>query len=108
MDPQYIFWIATTVIGLMIAALAWFIKRLVSELEAKIARTEKANGERMDALEKRMEKQEDRYDNLLKQLPEKYALRDDLIRLAQNISAEIGSLRDLIINALRDKEGPKC
>jgi len=110
MDPNYSFWVATTVIGLMVAALAWFIKRLVSELENKIAASDKANRERMDALEKRVDRQEDRYDMLLTQLPEKYALRDDLIRMSQNISAELGALRDLIIRALgrNGKEGSEC
>ena len=106
MEPQYSFWLITGVIGLMVAALAWFMKRLVGELEAKIARTEKANSERMDALEKRIDRQDDRYDDLLKQLPEKYALRDDLIRMAQNIESQLSNIRDLIITNMR--EGPKC
>jgi len=106
---QYSFWVVTSVIGLMIAALAWFMKRLVSELEAKIARSEKANRERMDALEKRIDRQDDRYDQLLTQLPEKYALRDDLIRMTQNIEAQLSRIRDLIINGFRgEKEGPRC
>lgn len=106
MDPQYSFWVLTTAVGLMIAALAWFIKRLVGELEAKIARSEKTTCERMDALEKRIDRQDDRYDDLLKQLPEKYALRDDLIRMAQNIESQLSQIRDLIITNMR--EGPKC
>jgi DNA repair ATPase RecN len=103
MDPQqYGFWITTTVAGLMIAALAWFIKRLFSELEAKIARSEKAACDRMDAMEKRVDRQDDRYDDLLKQLPEKYALRDDLIRMAQNIESQLSQIRDLIITSIRE------
>lgn len=105
MEAQYGYWAVTGMIGLMVAALAWFIKRLVSELEVKIARSEKSACERMDALEKRMDKQEDRYDNLLVQLPEKYALRDDLIRMSQNIEAQLAQIRDLIVSALREGRG---
>lgn len=108
MEDQYTYWIITGVTGLMVAALAWFIKRLVSELEAKIAHSEKATSDRMDALEKRMDKQEDRYDKLLIQLPEKYALRDDLIRMTQSIEAQLGQIRDLIVNGIREREGPRC
>jgi len=88
MESQYAFWAATGAVGLMVAALAWFIKRLVSDLEAKIERGEKRAGERMAALEKRIDKQEERYDRLITLLPEKYALRDDLIRMTQNIEAQ--------------------
>lgn len=105
MDPQYTYWIITGVIGLMVAALGWFVKRLVSDLEAKIARSEKTTCERMDGLEKRMDKQEERYDRLITQLPEKYALRDDLIRMTQDINAQLTQIRELIVNGLRDREG---
>lgn len=102
---QYAHWIVTTAVGLMVAALAWFIKRLVAELEEKIERSERATGTRMDALDKRMGRQEDRYDTLLTQLPEKYALRDDLIRMTQNIEGQLSQIRELIVNGFRDREG---
>ena len=102
---QYAHWIVTTAVGLMVAALAWFIKRLVAELEEKIERSERATGARMDALDKRMGRQEDRYDTLLTQLPEKYALRDDLIRMTQNIEGQLSQIRELIVNGFRDREG---
>lgn len=102
---QYAHWIVTTAVGLMVAALAWFIKRLVTELEEKIERSERATGARMDALDKRMGRQEDRYDTLLTQLPEKYALRDDLIRMTQNIEGQLSQIRELIVNGFRDREG---
>ena len=102
---QYAHWIVTTAVGLMVAALAWFIKRLVAELEEKIERSERATGARMDALDKRMSRQEDRYDTLLTQLPEKYALRDDLIRMTQNIEGQLSQIRELIVNGFRDREG---
>ena len=104
-ESQYAFWAATGAIGLMVAALAWFIKRLVGDLEAKIERGEKSAGERMDALEKRIDKQEERYDRLITLLPEKYALRDDLIRMTQNIEAQLGQIRELIIGGFKEKEG---
>ncbi len=31
MEAQYAYWIVTFAVGLMVAALAWFIKRLVAE-----------------------------------------------------------------------------
>lgn len=102
---QYAYWIVTFLVGLMVAALAWFIRRLISELEDKIERSEKATGARMDALEKRVGRQEDRYDMLLTQLPEKYALRDDLIRMSQNIEAQLSQIRELIVNGFRDRDG---
>ena len=105
MEAQYAYWIVTFAVGLMVAALAWFIKRLVSELEGRIARSEKTTLERMDALEKRMDRHEERYVRLLIQLPEKYALRDDLIRMSQNIEAQLGQIRELIVNGFREKEG---
>jgi DNA repair ATPase RecN len=108
MEAQYAYWIITGAVGLMVAALAWFIKRLVAELESKIERSEKTTCERMDALEKRMDKQEERYDRLLTQLPEKYALRDDLIRMTQNIESQLSQIRELIVNGFRDKEGTGC
>lgn len=105
MEARYAYWIVTFAVGLMVGALAWFIKRLVAELESKIERSEKTTGERMEALEKRMDRQEDRYDLLLTQLPEKYALRDDLIRMTQNIEAQLSQIRELIVSGLREKEG---
>jgi len=105
MEARYAYWVVTTAVGLMVAALAWFIRRLIAELESKIERSEKVTGERMDALEKRMSRQEDRYDMLLTQLPEKYALRDDLIRMTQNIEAQLSQIRELIVNGFREKEG---
>ena len=107
MEARYAYWVVTFSVAVMVAALAWFIKRLVADLEHKIERSEKVAGERMDALEKRMDRQEDRSDALLTQLPEKYALRDDLIRMTQNIEAQLSQIRDLIVNALKDKEGFK-
>ena len=104
MEPQYAHWVVTSAVGLMVAALAWFIKRLVTELEEKIERSEKATGARMDALDRRMGRQEDRYDMLLTQLPEKYALRDDLIRMTQNIEAQLSQIRELIVNGFLDRE----
>ena len=105
MGSEYAYWVVTGAVGLMVGTLAWFIRRLVAELEAKIERGEKATRDRMDALEKRMEKQEERYDRLLTLLPDKYALRDDLIRMSQNIEAQLGQIRELIVNGFREKEG---
>lgn len=91
-------WIATTVIGLMITALGWFIKRMVSELEKKIERSDAANKERFEALEKRIEKQDERMDQMVKDLPRTYALRDDLIRMTQAIEARLDKIHDLLMN----------
>jgi DNA repair ATPase RecN len=104
MNSGYAYWAVTGAVGLMVGSLAWFIKRLVTELETKIARGEKSACDRMDALEKRMDKHEERYDRLLTQLPEKYALRDDLIRMSQNIESQLGQIRELILSALRERE----
>ena len=105
MESEYVYWVVTGAVGLMVGTLAWFIRRLIADLEAKIERGEKATRDRMDALEKRMEKQEERYDRLLTLLPDKYALRDDLIRMSQNIEAQLGQIRELIVNGFREKEG---
>lgn len=95
---QYGFWITTTAIGLMIAALGYFLKRTLGELERKIERSEATTKERFEALEKRIEKQDERFDGLIRDLPTKYAYRDDLIRMTQNIESGMDRIRDGVDN----------
>lgn len=94
---QYQFWVATTVIGLMIGALGFFLKRTLTEVERKIERSERSNKERFEALEKRVEKQDERFDQLVQGLPTKYAYRDDLIRMSQNIEGKLDRIQDLLM-----------
>ncbi len=105
LESEYAYWVVTGAVGVMVGTLAWFVRRLIAELEAKIERGEKATRDQMDALQRRMDKQEERYDRLLTILPDKYALRDDLIRMSQNIEAQLGQIRELIVNGFREKEG---
>ena len=92
------FWIVTTVAGLMIGALGWFVKRTVSEMEGLVGRSDAANKERFLSIEKRAEKQGERYDAMVSDLPTKYAMRDDLIRMNRNIESRLDKIQDLIMD----------
>lgn len=98
---QYTYWLITGIIGLMIGALGWFIKRTVSDLEAKITRTETTNQGRFESIEKRIEKQEERFDRMIKDLPKTYAYRDDLIRMTQNIDGRLDKIQDTLMELKR-------
>lgn len=98
---QYWYWIATTAIGLMIGALGFFLKRTLSELEKKVERSESASSGRSVLMEKRLEKLEDRFDNLLKEMPDKYASRDDMIRMNQGLEYRLDKIQDTLMDIKR-------
>ena len=101
---QYGFWVTTTVVALMISGLGFFLKRTLSELEKKIERSESATTGRFEGLEKRLDKQEERFDAMIKDLPKQYAYRDDLIRMSQGIDSRLDKIQDSLISLIR-KEG---
>lgn len=95
---QYTYWIVTTILGLMIGALGWLIKKLIGDLETKIARSEASTSKRLEQLEKRVDKGDERFDALIKDLPQKYAYRDDLIRMSQTIEARLDRIQDILLD----------
>jgi hypothetical protein len=107
MDSQYSFWLITSIVGLMIAALAWFIKRLVGELEAKIARSDKATANAWTRWKSGWRSRRTATTTCSKQLrkvrPPGRPDPDEPEHLGGN-----REFARLIINALRDREGPKC
>lgn len=98
---QYGYFIATTVIGLMIGALGWFLQRMVKEIDQKLDRSDNANKDRFDSLEKRVNKQEERFDQMIKDLPKTYAYRDDLLRMMQAIEGRLDKQQDLLMDIKR-------
>ena len=99
---EYTFWLVTGAIGLMIAALAWFIKRMIAEIEKKIEQSAEQNKGRFAAIEKRIDKQDERFDQMVKDLPKTYAYRDDLIRMSQNLDSRLDKIQDLLISMKKE------
>lgn len=95
---QYGYWVVTGAVGLMVGALAWFLKRTLAELESKITRSETATKSRFEGLEKRIDKQDERFDQMVKDLPKTYAYRDDLIRMTQNLDARLDKIQDILMD----------
>ncbi|MEF9974358.1 MAG: hypothetical protein RR893_10580 [Clostridia bacterium] len=94
---QYSTWLVTGAVGLMIGALGWFIRRTISEVESKIVKSEEATRGRFEAIEKRVDKQDERFDQMVKDLPKTYAYRDDLIRMTQAIESRLDRIQDLLL-----------
>ena len=86
----YVYWAITGAIGLLISALAFFVKRDMSKKEA-----------RDKEQDKRITEVEDKLNNTINQMPFLYTLREDFIRS----NAQQNQKLDQIITLLMEKEG---
>ena len=98
---EWVFWIATTVITSMMGALCYFIKRMISGIDKKLEAMAKSHDDRMERLEERMAAQEERHNQMIKDLPAVYAYRDDLLRMSADIRTQLDKLQDLIVDLIR-------
>ena len=83
---EYVFWAVTGAVGLLISALAFFVKRGI---------------DKKDARDKRITEVEDKLNNAINQMPFLYTLREDFIRS----NAQQNRKLDQIITLLMEKEG---
>ena len=98
---NWIFWVVTTVFLTMMGALAWFIKRTISNFEASITNVVKTFGDQTDKLERRIAAQEERHNQLIKDLPSVYAYREDMIRYSQDTNSRLDRLQDLMLGFIK-------
>ena len=87
---NYIYWAVTGAIGLLISALAFFVKRGMDKKDA-----------RDKEQDKRIAEVEDKLNNTISQMPFLYTLREDFIRS----NAQQNQKLDQIITLLMEKEG---
>jgi len=87
---NYIYWAVTGAIGLLISALAFFVKRGMDKKDA-----------RDKEQDKRINEVEDKLNNTISQMPFLYTLREDFIRS----NAQQNQKLDQIITLLMEKEG---
>ena len=98
---QYGVWITTTVVTLMIGGLGFFMKKTLADIEKKIEKNESATAGRLGIIEKRQDKQDERFDAMVKELPKQYAYRDDLIRMSQAIESRLDRIQDILMSQQR-------
>lgn len=89
---QLVYWIATTVLGLMIGALGWFIKRLIDgqkkEMEALRAEVQSS----MRQTNGRIDKLEDKLQETIESMPYKYTMREDFIRSVSGLEQKLDKI----------------
>ena len=98
---QWIFWAATTVITAMMGALCYLIKRMIGGVDRKLEDLAASIDDRQARLEARMAAQEERHNQMIKDLPKVYAYREDLLRISAETNGRLDRIQDLLIDMLR-------
>lgn len=85
MDNKYVYWIITGIIGLMIAALIWFLKRNIDKTDKRMEQIEQAQARDHEHLER-----------TLRELPLTYTLREEFLRVTSTQTNKIDKLTDMV------------
>lgn len=93
---NWTFWVATTVIGLMISGLMFFIKKQFTDLEKANERTHAESVKAREALNSRIEKLEVKLQTTIEEMPYKYTLREDFIRAVSGLERKIDKILDAL------------
>lgn len=89
-------WVITTAVGLMIAALAYFLKKQISDLVHSIEKNHQENLKAHKDINERVDKLENKLNGTLEELPLRYTLREDYIRTMMGFEAKLDKILDRI------------
>lgn len=90
------FWASTTVVGLMISGLIFFLKKQLSDIEKSIEKSRQDSLKARESLGDRIEKLEGKLQSTIEEMPYKYTLRDDFIRAVTGLDAKLDKILDKI------------
>lgn len=96
MDGKWAFWLATTIIGLMISGLVFFIKKQFSDLEKANEQIHADSVQAREKLNARIEKLEMKLQTTIEEMPYKYTLREDFIRAVSGLERKIDKILDAL------------
>jgi hypothetical protein len=112
---QVLFWVVTTIAGIALAALGFFLKKLLTDQketnqQIRTDFTQAMQDMRADfqssreIQDKRIEKLENRLQDALDGMPYKYTLRDDFIRAMSAVEVKLNKILDYVSFSTK-KEG---
>lgn len=93
---QWMFWVATTIIGLAISSLRFYLKKHTMDIDSAILRLEKLHKESYEKLNERVAKLETRFQSTIEEMPLRYTLRDDFLRAVNALEGKLDKILDKI------------
>lgn len=94
LENKYVYWVITTVVGLMVGAIGFFVKKTMEKSEKRIS-----------AQEARTREVEDKLNNTIKDLPFLYTLREDFIRAQANHDRKLDQIITLLTRGGGNPDG---
>lgn len=91
LNSKWFYWAVTGLIGAMFAALLYFIKRQRTDDDA-----------RFKAIEERQEKETERMNRLISELPVTYTLRDEFLRVTTTQNSKMDKIADMLTTIAQD------
>lgn len=90
------FWISTTVIGLMISGLSFFMKKQIGDIEKSLEKSRLESEKARKDINERVSKLEDKLQATIEEMPYRYTLREDFIRAVTGLDAKLDKILDRI------------
>ena len=106
---QYVFWIVTTMMGLVIAIIGYFIKRTLTHIEDRQKSTEETLIKRLDSLKQEseartnktdqdVERLRERLDGMIEALPRQYVQKEDWLLGNQTVDRKLDRIMEILMD----------
>lgn len=93
---QWVFWGVTVVVGLMISGLAFFVKKLIQDVEKSNDKNYQESVKARAILSDRIDKLESKLQSTIEEMPYRYTLREDFIRAVTGLDAKLDKILDKV------------
>ena len=93
---NWVYWLTTTIIGLMISGLGYFAKKQMADMERAVEKSRQDSERERKEIKERLNKVEGKLQATIEQMPYQYTLREDFIRAVTGLDAKLDRILDKI------------
>lgn len=93
---EWVFWVGTTIIGLMISGLVFFLKKQFADLEKGNEKNRQESMQARKEINDRIDKLEIKLQSTIEEMPYRYTLREDFIRAVTGLDAKLDKILDKV------------
>lgn len=93
---NWVYWITTTIIGLMISGLGYFAKKQMADMERSLDKIRQENDRERREAKERLDKVEGKLQATIESMPYQYTLREDFIRAVTGLDAKLDRILDKV------------